>query len=77
MSWFVVLIGVVMEVTLSLYTVAFWAAIFFTGIGAALGLMGVWIQEFWRSDVAVKLLMTNAILAGTSILVAAMTKWLG
>ena len=66
-----------MEITLSLYTVASWAAIFFTGFGALLGLMGVWIKEFWESETVVKLLLTDAIFAGTSILVAAMTKWLG
>lgn len=66
-----------MEVTVSLYAVAFWAAIFFTGFGALLGLLGVWVKEFWESETAVKLLLTDAIFAGTSILVAAMTKWLG
>jgi len=66
-----------MEVTVSIYTVAFWAAIFFTGSGALLGLMGVWIKEFWESETAMKLLLTDAIFAGTAILIAAMTKWLG
>jgi hypothetical protein len=66
-----------MEVTLSLYTLAFWATIAFTIVGGFLGLLGVWISEFWRSEACIKLLFTNAILAGTSLLVAVITKWLG
>ena len=64
------------NIVISLYELTFWAAIGFTGLGAFLGLMGVWIKEFWESDVAMKLLMTDGILAGTAIAVACMTKWL-
>jgi hypothetical protein len=66
-----------MEVTLTLYSLTFWAAIGFTVFGGLLGLMGTWIPEFWKSDTAIKLMITDAIFAGTSIIVAAMTKWLG
>lgn len=66
-----------MEITLSLYTIAFWASIFFTGLGTLLGLMGVWVKEFWESETCIKLLITDLIFAGTSIIVTAMTKWLG
>lgn len=66
----------IMEVTVTLYSITFWAAIAFTGFGAFLGLMGIWIPEFWKSETAVKMLLTNGIFAGTSVLIAAMTKWL-
>lgn len=65
-----------MEVTISLYTLAFYGALFFTILGAFLGLMGVWIQGFWKNDTAIKLLFTDMIFAVTSIIVAAITKWL-
>lgn len=63
--------------TISLYDFAFWAAIFFTCFGGLLGLMGVWIDGFFRSDTTIKLLITDAIFAGTSIIVAIMVKFLG
>ena len=66
-----------MEVTLSLSVVAFWATILFTVMGGFLGLLAVWIPEFWKSETCEKLLFTNVILAGTSLLVAVITKWLG
>ena len=65
-----------MDVTITLGDLAFWAAIFFTGIGAMLGLMGTWIKEFWRSDAAIKLLITDLIFAGTSAIIAALVKFL-
>ena len=66
-----------MEVTLSLFQVAFYAAIAFTILGGVFGLMGVWIKEFWESETAWKLIFTDLILAGTSITVAVITKFLG
>jgi hypothetical protein len=66
-----------LEITLSLYSIAFYCGLFFTLFGALLGLIGVWFHDFWKSDTTVKLLITDLILAGTSIVVAAMTKWLG
>lgn len=65
-----------MEITVTLSTLAFYAALFFTLAGSLLGLMGVWIDQFWKSDAAIKLLLTNWIFAGASIIVAAITKWL-
>lgn len=55
---------------------AFYAAIVFTVFGAILGLLGIWINDFWRDETTWKLLMTNVILAVSSIIVAAITKWL-
>lgn len=55
---------------------ALYAAIFFTILGACVGLMGVWIDEFWESDFGPKSIWTFAILAVASIIVAAITKWL-
>lgn len=59
-----------------MYTIAFYAAIFFTVIGGILGLLGVWVKDFWKNEIAAKLLMTDFILAGTSIVVAIITKFL-
>ena len=64
-------------VTISLQSAAFYAAILFTLLGGILGLVGVWIKDFWKNDTALKLTFTNAILASTSIIVAAIAKWLG
>lgn len=60
-----------------IYAATFWGAIGFTTIGALLGLAGVWIKGFWQSETAPKLIITNVILAGTAVIVAAITKWLG
>ena len=65
-----------MEITLSLYQITFWAAIIFTAIGALLGLMGVWIEDFWKGETAPKLLLTDLIFAGTAIVIACITRWL-
>ena len=64
------------EVTVNLQQLSFFAAIFFTVVGAILGLMALWVKEFWESESAVKLLITDAIFAVTSIIIAAITKWL-
>lgn len=61
----------------TLYSVAFWATIFFLVLGAVLGLIGVWIPEFWKSDVGAKLIATDFIFAGTALAVAVVTKLLG
>lgn len=55
----------------------FWAAIFFSVFGGILGILGVWVKGFWRNDYVAKLLITDAVLAGTSIIVAVITKFLG
>jgi len=55
---------------------SFYAAILFTVLGAVLGLLGLWVEDFWSNDNAFKLIMTDAIFAVTSIIVAAITKWL-
>lgn len=65
-----------MEITLSLQQIAFWAAIVFTVIGAVMGLIGTWTKEFWRSETAFKLIITDLIFAITSAVVAAMAKLL-
>lgn len=61
----------------NVYTLTFWAAIVFVILGGLLGLLGVWIDDFWKNDIAPKLLLTDLILAGTSVAVAIITKWLG
>jgi len=66
-----------MQTTITLQQASFYLAIVFTVLGGMLGLAGVWIEDFWKSDTPVKLLLTDLILAGSSIVVAAITKWLG
>ena len=66
-----------MQITLSVYDCVFYAAIGFTLFGAFLGLIGVWIRDFWNNDIAVKLILTDIIFAVTAIIVAAIMKWLG
>jgi hypothetical protein len=61
----------------SLYQFAFWATIFFVVLGAVLGLLGTWVNDFWKNDVGFKLIFTDLILAGTALAVAVITKWLG
>lgn len=65
-----------MEITISVLSLAYYGALFFTMVGALLGLMGVWIKNFWKSETAIKLLFTNLIFAATSTIVAAIVKWL-
>ena len=60
----------------TIYNLTFWGAIGFTTCGALMGLAGVWIPGFWKNEVAAKLILTNVILAGSSIIIAAITKWL-
>lgn len=62
---------------MTFFQFAYWAAIFFTISGAIMGLAGVWIKDFWKGDLAFRLIMTDIIFAGTALAVAAMTKWLG
>lgn len=60
----------------NVYELALWAAIFFTVLGGVLGLIGVWIKNFWSNDIAPKLIFTDVILAVTSIIVAAIMEFL-
>lgn len=60
-----------------MYELTFYATIAFTVFGALLGLVGVWVEDFYRNDVAWKLILTNVILAVTSAIVAVITKFLG
>lgn len=62
---------------MTLYLFSFYASIVFTVLGAVLGLAGIWITDFWKSDTGWKLIVTNCILAGASIIVAVITKFLG
>ncbi len=66
-----------MEMTVSLFQLSFYAAIGFTIFGGFLALLGIWIKEFWESETAMKLLMTDIVFAVTSIIVAVITKFLG
>lgn len=61
----------------SLYELAFWAAVIFITFSAVIGLMGVWIKEFWESDISGKLLATGCILSLSSIAVAVLARLLG
>lgn len=56
-----------------------WAMIGFLLIGAGIGMLGVWVEDFWsgRHAWGPKLLGTDAILAATAIAVALVMKWLG
>lgn len=62
---------------MNLHLIAFYAAILFTVLGSLLGLTGVWVEDFFESKTVVKLLITDTILAGTSIIVAVITRFLG
>lgn len=64
------------DITVSLHNLTFYAAIFFAILGAVLGLMGVWVKDFWKNETAPKLLITDFIFLGTAVVVAAITKWL-
>lgn len=55
--------------------IAFWATVGFIVFGGVLGLIGVWLKDFWRNEVGPKLLITDLILAGTSLAVA-LVAWL-
>lgn len=55
---------------------AMYAAIFFAVLGAVLGLIGVWLEDFWRHDIGGKLIITDMIFLATAVAVAAITKWL-
>lgn len=59
-----------------LYHFVFWAAIVLTSIGGLLGLLGVWVKEFWKSEAVIKLFLTDVILATTSVIVAIVIKFL-
>jgi hypothetical protein len=61
---------------MDLFQWSFYAAIFFTIIGGIMGLLGVWFADFWKNDIAWKLILTDIILAVTSIIVATITKFL-
>lgn len=65
-----------MEVSVSLFQLAFYAALFFTILGGVLGLIGAWVSEFWKNDLGWRLIITDIILAVTSIAVAVITKFL-
>lgn len=60
----------------SLYTFVFWAAIVCSVLGGVLGLVGIWFEDFFKNETAWKLVVTDLILAGTSIVVAVIIKWL-
>lgn len=62
---------------ISVYEFAYWASIFFVVVGAVLGIIGVWVPDFWKNDIAAKLIFTDLILAGSSVAVAIITRWLG
>lgn len=61
---------------ISLFQLSFYGAILFTVLGALLGLMAVWLPEFWKTETAPKLLITDVILTAASIVVAIITKFL-
>jgi uncharacterized membrane protein YiaA len=62
---------------MSLYLLSFYASICFTVVGAILGLIGIWNNDFWKSETGWKLIATNFVLATASIIVAVVTKFLG
>lgn len=45
-------------------------------LGCALGLAGIWFEDFWANDVSWKLVSTTWLLFVTCLLTAAITKWL-
>ena len=65
-----------MEITISLAQAVFYVALFFTIFGGILGLLGVWIKDFWNSDLAIRLFFTDCIFAATSFVVAIIIKYI-
>ncbi len=60
----------------TLYVVTFWLTIAFVVLGGILGLAGVWLEAFWKSEAGWRLILTDLILAGSSLAIAIITKWL-
>ena len=61
---------------LSVSHVAMWLAIVFVVLGGVLGVAGVWIDDFYKSGVGSKLVLTDIILAASAAVVAAIAKYL-
>lgn len=56
-----------------IHTIAFYATILLVILGGILGLIGIWAP---RTTFGGKLFLTDVVLAATSLIVAAITKWL-
>lgn len=61
---------------MDVYNIALWAAIAFTVIGGMMGLAGIWIERFF-SDTRWKLLLSDVVLAVTSLIVASIARFMG
>jgi len=59
-----------------IHKLTFRGAIWTLLLGSGLGLMGIWMDNFWTYDFAGKLLSTTWLLFLTCLLGAAITKWL-
>ncbi len=59
-----------------IHKLTFRGAIWTLLLGCVLGLMGIWMDDFWSYDVAHKLLSTTWLLFLTCLLGAGITKWL-
>ena len=62
---------------IDVYTIAFWASIIGVCAGGALGLLGVWIEDFWKDELGFRLIMTDVILTVTAVAVTGITFFLG
>ena len=62
--------------TATIHTVTFWSAIVLLAVGSVLGLMGVWMDNFWDNDWAAKLIITDGILFAAAVAGAVITKLL-
>lgn len=57
-------------------TIVFWIAVVCTVAAGILGIVGIWVQDFWRNDIGWRLFMTDVVVAATSIVACAILSWL-
>lgn len=60
----------------TLYTFAFWGSIVMVLFGAALGLVGIWFEDFFKYKIVERLFITDGILFATALAVTIITKLL-
>jgi len=61
---------------MNVHMVSFWSAMAFLVLGMVLGIIGIWVEDFWRNSIGSRLLWTDAVLFGTALAGAIIAKWL-
>ena len=62
--------------TKTIYQLTFRGTLFFTLVGVVLGLLGIWLDDFWNNDLSGKLLLTTFVLFSGCFITAGITKGL-